>query len=397
MLPWRAEEDAVLVEMYEGSEPRQAIAIRLGRTVDAVDARRRILRHDAARTQPRPWQPREDELLRAARAAGIPATEVAPRLGRSVESVRSRGKQLGLGHRPARLYTSEEDETLRMDWGRGETVDELARKLGRSPDAVRLRARHLCISTTQRRQRWSADDDRRLREGYADGLTCRSINAALLPERTAGAIAARAALLGLALHGRRWTENETMTLATLTIAGCSVEQIARRLERSAAAIRQRTRRIGLRRPIGAPNRNGGKRWSAADDAILCGMAAADLVLLSQRLGRSEEAIRRRSATLGLREGRARSPHRAPPRTPTLTVAERRIGKRAVDAGGNTLLSVSRRLGIAPGALRRETREASLSAPEARVRAAGRPLLSLARLANAPTRQPENVSPHQLRD
>lgn len=29
--------------------------------------------------------------------------------------------------------------------------------------------------------------------------------------------------------------------------------------------------------------------------------------------------------------------------------------------------------------------------------ASRPLLSLARLANAPTRQPENVSPHQFRD
>lgn len=349
---WRPSEDALLIRLYARGRPRKEIAARLGRSVDAIDARRRTL-GCKARAPRRAWQSGEDELLQRARTAGIPTTELAPRLGRSVEAVRLRQRQLGLSRPAARPYGADDDETLRERWNGGAELAQLAPELGRSVDALRLRARQLGLSSPPPRRRWRPEDDRLLREGYAHGLTCAAIAETLLPERTTGAIAARAALLGLAVHGRLWSAHDERELAALASRRVPLEQAARRLQRTPEAIRRRARTLGLA-PL-APERHTSekRRWRADEDELLRRTPAADLALLSRRLGRSDHAIRRRMATLELRAGRERSPHRAPEQRTTLTVGERRLVLSALETAGGKLLTLSRRLGQPPGELRRQ--------------------------------------------
>lgn len=353
MRRWLPDEDRVLLDLYASGAPRSEIAQKLARTVDAVDARRRALGHQT-RDGARPWQPREDEFVQAARAARIPASEVAPRLGRSVEAVRYRSRKLAPLRPASRRYTTTEDAFLREQWNGGSNMLELATTIGRSPDALRLRARELGIAQPLRRKRWTGEEDKRLREGYSRGMTCRSIAETLLPTRTPGAVTARAGLLALALHGRRWTDTDTQTLAESARCGYSIEEIARRLERSVDAVRQRCAKLGL--PTPSPNHhypNRGKPWSAADDTTLRQAPAADLHELSQLVGRSEQAVRRRLAYLGLRGDDVRSPHRAPPNTNKPSAAERRVAQQALALGSARFLAVARRLGRTPDELRRD--------------------------------------------
>lgn len=348
---WLPSEDALLIRLYGRGHPRKEITARLGRSIDAVDARRRAV-GCKARTQRRPWQPREDELLRAARTAAIPASEVAPRLGRSIEAVRLRNRQLGLSRTAARPYSAADDRTLRRCWDDGVGLAHLPRELGRSADALRLRARQLGLASPPRRHRWRPEDDRLLREGYAQGLSCAAIAATLLPERTAGGIAARAALLGLAIHGRRWTKLDDRELAALAPRGCPLEEAARRLQRTPEAIRRRARTRGLGPLTPERHAHANRPWRPDEDELLRRALGADLALLTRRLGRSDHAIRRRIDTLGLRAGRERSPHRAPTHATKLSVGERRLVLSALETGGGKLLALSRRLGQPPGKLRR---------------------------------------------
>lgn len=65
---WSTVEDRVLDGLYRQGVPTRAIARQLGRSEDAVSARRATLGLPA-RPRSRPWSPREDQLLLAATAA----------------------------------------------------------------------------------------------------------------------------------------------------------------------------------------------------------------------------------------------------------------------------------------------------------------------------------------
>lgn len=66
---WTAREDALLTRHYRAGAAVRHIADALGRSEDAVNARRRALRL-TTRRRPAPWSPCEDALLRAATGAG---------------------------------------------------------------------------------------------------------------------------------------------------------------------------------------------------------------------------------------------------------------------------------------------------------------------------------------
>ena len=183
---------------------------------DALVARRALL-GIAPRRTPRPWSELEDRLLRSAVEARVPATALAGRVERSVDQIRARRRQLGLAMPPARGYTPAEDVMLRDGWTAGVRVADLAHRLGRSPDAVRLRARALGLHRPARRRRWTAMEDATLRDGYADGLTCRRI-ADGLAQRTPAAVAARARKLGLTTYARAWTALDDRRLRRLDTA-----------------------------------------------------------------------------------------------------------------------------------------------------------------------------------
>lgn len=346
---WTSAEDAHLRRGYDAGLPVAEIAKALGRSVDALVARRALLGIPPRRVR-LPWSELEDQLLRSAVKAGVPATALAGRLERSAEQVRVRRRQLGLASRTARRYTPAEDTVLRDGWTAGVGVEELARRLGRSPDAVRVHADALGLHRPARRRRWTVAEDAIVRDGYADGLTCRRI-ADGLGARTAGAVAARARKLGLTTYARRWTSTDDgrlLHLVTLRSPG----EIAEALGRTPEAIRRRARTLGLATGPSARAARAGARWTAEEDALLRLHAGLNPGALAPRLGRSDQAVVIRLRRLGLRDGRRRSPHHPARTEGGLTAGERRLIERELPhATGRRLLALGHRLESSPAVIR----------------------------------------------
>jgi hypothetical protein len=140
---WKPEEIAFL-----GSAPDAEIAARIGRTVEAVRARRQKLGLVDRPIRPwRPWQPQEIELLGTASDV-----EVAARLGRSRGSVGRMRRKLGIPAFPGtawRRWRAHEVELL------GTARDgEVAVRLGRSTRSVGRKRRALEIPAFPRTARW---------------------------------------------------------------------------------------------------------------------------------------------------------------------------------------------------------------------------------------------------
>jgi hypothetical protein len=345
---WRPNEDRSLCRLYPRGVPVVEIARRLGRTADAVDARRRLLGL-AARRRPREWSARQDALLLASRRAGIPARIVADRLGLPLETVRRRGRALD-PRNASRRWTPAEDERLRAALANGRPLVELARALGRSEGALRTRARERgLLPRAERRRRWSATEDDLLRSGYESGLTCHAIATDLLGgTRTPQTVSVRASKLGLATYARGWTEEEHRALRRLGLCGASVLEAAERLARTPEAIRRRSRKLGItlaRDPV----RGDSRPWRREEDALLRELAGLHPARLARILNRSDQAIRRRRAALGINTN---SPHHLPPAQDGLTPGERRLLAREYKPGKpRRFLALANRLGRSPAELR----------------------------------------------
>jgi hypothetical protein len=310
-----------------------------------------------ARLRSRPWLPGEDELLRAASAAGLPAAALASRLDRPAEQVRRRRRAL-LGPAPTpRAYTQTDDDAIRARWVRDPSwrregnVEQLARDLGRSPGSIRLRAEKFGLHRPTRRQRWRAYEDAAVRDGYESGVTCAQI-AAELSERSASAVVARAAKLGLANYARIWTPGDDLALRALARDGRELERAAQMLARTPEALRARARKLGL-----APLRSrclhqAPRRWTPAEDEQLRLHAGLNPATLAEWLGRSPEAVTRRLRLLGLRDARERSPHHPLPARNGFTPGERATVARELRTGGpRRQLALAQRLGRPPADIR----------------------------------------------
>lgn len=343
---WTPADDRALRRLYEAGVSLRGIGERLDRSEQAASERRRTLEIP---TRVRAWKATEDTLVRAAARAGIPDRAVAARLGRTVEQVRRRRRRLAGPRLSPRPFTRADDERLRACWADSSEVDELARTLGRSAGALRLRAQSLGLHCPHPRRRWQADEDAALRDGYEQALSCAQI-AAQLPGRTAGAVAARAAKLGVATYARVWTQLDDRRLRMLTDEGLRVESIAQALGRTPQAVmlRARKRAIALPAPWLAPR--SGLRWTAAEDDLLRVNGALNPAVLADALGRSPHAITQRMRRLGLRDGR--SPHHPVVRRGQLTPGERATAVRELRTGGpGRVLALARRLDVSPSVIR----------------------------------------------
>lgn len=353
---WTAAEDRVLRGLYEAGMSLRGIGERLRRSEQAVSERRRAL---GIPMRPRipAWTPTEDALLRAASARGIPASVVAQRLGRPAEQVRRRRRRLVAARSSPRPYTVEDDERLRACWGSGGDVESLARELGRSAGSLRLRAQALGLHRPRPRPRWRPDEDAVVRDGYEQALSCTQI-AGQLRGRSAGAVAARAAKLGIATYGRAWSPLDDRRLLVLTGEGLPAESIARALGRTPQALLLRARKLGV--PLPAPRRapRSALRWTGAEDALLRVNCALNPAVLAELLGRSSYAVTQRMRRLGLRDGR--SPHHPVARRSALTPGERVTAVRELRAGGpRRAIAVARRLDVTPAAIRAAAAQSAL--------------------------------------
>lgn len=343
---WTAAEDDVLREQYAAGASLRAIAATIGRSENAVGERRRALAIPARRAA-RPWTADEDALLRGAAAANVPSSALAARLGRPVEHVRRRRRELVGTRGRGRPYAASEDAAIRAAWSTGADVGALARTLGRSAGSVRLRATSLGLHRPSPRHRWTAAEDAAVRDGYGLGLTCDAI-AAQLAGRTATAVAARAAKLGLATYARAWSHLDDRRLRRLVADGVTVERAALALSRSPEALRARARKLGIAPPRRSRHARAGRPWSAADDELLALHRERNPAALAELLQRSPEAITQRLRKLGLREGRHRSPHRVAPRRGGATPGElAAIARELRDGGPARRLAVVARLEVDP--------------------------------------------------
>ena len=303
---WTAAEDDLLLELYLAGIPRERIARQLARSSDAIDARRRYLSRPARTIPPRRWTQTEDAFLRAAAAARIPSSEIAIRLDRTAYAVRRRREIIGVAGPRSRLYSAHDDALIADAIKQCRPLAALASQLGRSEGALRLHAKQLGLLKSPRRRRWSANDDQQLRSGYISGLSIEQIKQHLLPERSKGAIVARAHLLGLAEHGRRWTPQHDEKLSLLVPLGLSSTYIARQLGRTEDAITKRCRLLGLHAPAPDPPQRRGA-WTAEEDELLRARISEPIGALGPALRRSRASIRRRRRILGL-PVQARSQH-----------------------------------------------------------------------------------------
>ena len=263
---WTTAEDGVLRSLYPQRVPIREIATLLARSEDAVSERRRALGLPA-RPRQRPWSAAEDELLRAVAAAGLPAAALASRLGRDAEQIRRRRRALLRAATAPRAYTPADDDAIRACWTGARDIGRLAGELGRSPGSIRLRAQKLELHQPARRRRWRAYEDAAVRDGYERGLRCEQI-AAELEGRTAAAVAARAAQLGLATYARKWTRREEHALRILTLRGAELERAAQMLARTPEALRARARRLGLTPLRSRRTDQPPQRWMGAEDEQL---------------------------------------------------------------------------------------------------------------------------------
>ncbi len=362
---WSTAEDQLLRRLYADQLSVQRIAARLRRSPDAVVARRQKL--GLAPRRSRPWSRREEALLRAGTEAGLSASRIAQRLGRSTEQVRTRRRTLVPARPPARPYLAHEDDAIRLCLAeRGDFV-ALGRRLGRSADAVRLHAHQLGIHCPPPRRRWTGWEDALIRDGYTSALGCAQI-ARQLPHRSTASVAARARKLGLATYARRWSAQDDQRLAQLTARGVTLEKVAQRLGRTPEAIRRRAMRLGTKPPRPAPAPHCGHRWTNEEDGLLRLHHSLNPAQLAELLGRSDAAVCHRLCALGVRAGAQRSPHHPVTRRdglPTpgeLAVIERQL------AQGIPPLIILRRLGYSSGRTRptsRGTTTPSRQRPNAR--------------------------------
>ncbi len=333
------------------------IGERLGRSEDAVDERRRCLNVTPRRHTPG-WTAAEDALVRAAASAGLADGPVARRLGRTVEQVRYRRHLLVGPKWSPRPYTAVDDEVLRARWRPGEEIGELARELGRSVGSVRLRAQKIGLHRPACRRRWLPDEDMRLRDGYEHALSCEQI-ANRLPGRTSGAVAARAAKLGVATHARAWSARDDHRLRALCGEGLTVDAMALILGRTPQALVMRLRRLDISHSVSSGAVRSGRRWTAAEDEVLRVNGALNPAALAGVLGRSSGAVTQRMLRLGVRQGR--SPHHPVPRRRALTPGEEVTAARELRAGGpGRVFSVARRLDIPVEVIRTAAAEAASS-------------------------------------
>jgi hypothetical protein len=352
---WSREDDVLLARLYGEGEPLRTMSERLGRSEDAIVARRRALtiaRRDGG------WSAAQDALIVAASRAGLPASAVSAALGIPADRVRRRRSKLVGARAAASRYRAADDAAIAHVFSVGGDLAALSESLGRSPGALRARARALGVSTARSRRRWTPAEDDALRAGYRDGCSCRHIAERIGGTRSAAAIAARARKLGLSTYGRSWSTGDDEWLRLLLQSGMTLDAVALTVVRSPDAVRQRARKLAVAMPPTTVGRRTGQRWTPDEDAVLRAHVAANPIVLASTLGRSANAVRARMRALALTARRQRSPHDRVPRPGKLSPGELAVLSRELLAHPEParMLTVARRLRRPPAAIRRHLDE-----------------------------------------
>ena len=94
---------------------------------------------------PKKWSERETDYLRKAYALGQTDTEIAADLGRTVDSIKNKRRVLGLCGNRCSKWSTDEDKKLVKLYNKGLTYNEIGQLIGRSYEAVNSRLGRLRI------------------------------------------------------------------------------------------------------------------------------------------------------------------------------------------------------------------------------------------------------------
>lgn len=234
-----------------------------------------------------PWSRPEIDLLSQLYADHSDG-ELGVTLGRSEWAVRGKARALGLVRDPEEYpgYHAARDS---RPWSPAEVdllqrlhktspYEEIADLIGRTRNAVHLKARKLGL---RKMEFWDEAENAFLKERYKS-LSYGEVGQLL--GRSSSAVNARVTALGLSRKSRRWTQEELRVLEQ-DYARVPPERMSAVLGRTQGALMEKACREGAHRK---------PRWSELEDERLRELQRSCTVHeISQLMGRSQDAIRRR--------------------------------------------------------------------------------------------------------
>jgi transcriptional regulator len=224
-----------------------------------------------------PWTAEETARLDALKAQGLRECEIAAALSRTTQSIAQKWQRI---HAPqsARYWRAEEEQRLLHMKREGATAREIAAVLGRSRDSVNRRSMLLRAgkpapkaSPSERRERWTLQEEQRLLELRASGLTALEM-AKLLPGRTGGAVERKLSQFPdlPRLRARSWSKDEDDTLIRLRQEGKTWSEVAAALP-SRTPVAAKMRAVLLMDRGHSLFHKSGRRWPNVPDEKLIRM------------------------------------------------------------------------------------------------------------------------------
>lgn len=273
---WSEEEDALL-----GTMPDKPLAKKLGRSVEAVCARR----HEKRISLRRKWRPDEERRL-----GTLPDAQVAKLLQRDQASVTERRRRLGIPSFEEKQRSAVEQKLTAM------SDVTIARLMRRSHRLVRRRA----TPGRTRPPRWTVAEDRLVGK-WPDEKVARFL------DRTRKGVEARRLALGIRQHAAppRWTPEEQRLLAPENRKGPLRQwtaSLARKLGRTVAAVSERRRLL-------YGNMVQQRPWTARERRLLGTRPDREVAAMTGRKCGTVQVIRN---SLGIPSFRARNKFRWTP-------------------------------------------------------------------------------------
>lgn len=248
---WTAAEDAQLISAAFTRMKWKAIAGRLGRSKSSIESRVTTLRRNGvdlplksrSRERRKEWTDRERDRVTSGLESGETIAQIATAIGRTPSSVRAEvwrqvGRRCYKRHHAnaVRKFAAEAIELSKA----GATLPDLAERYGVGVEAVRrwcLKYGHNPGRGTRRP--FSLADDDRIRAGYAASERAEDIAVAM--QRTAASVRMRAKKLGVTKVRRGlyrfWTTTERARAVELRKAGRTYEEIATGIGRSCGSVK----------------------------------------------------------------------------------------------------------------------------------------------------------------
>lgn len=184
------------------------------------------------------WKQNEIDYLRYCVQNDVKWSFCATKLGKGLTTIYKKAHELGLETKKRRVWTQEQKENLKKELQAKMSLEECANKLGRNIYEIKRQAKIFgFLPKKPRGKRWLETEDKKLKKYLLDGLSLAECAKKL--NRTAGAIKMRAYYLGYPIVSnlRKWTDKEKEYMRYCADNGISWLECAKKLNRPLSTVR----------------------------------------------------------------------------------------------------------------------------------------------------------------